>query len=99
MSRYDVKIGDSVVSYGFDRPLNEYWAQIEGPADQAAIDRFGIEEDCVIRIGDTITRIEVGSLSGNYGSHGNLCEYLTQIGAWDLIPEEHRRAIMSDLTF
>lgn len=96
MSRYDVKIGDSVVSYGFDRPLNEYWAQIEGPADQETVDRFDVEE---VKIGDITTRAEVGTMSDRHGSHGNLCEYLTHIGAWDLIPEEHRRAIMSDLTF
>lgn len=97
MSRYDVKVGDSVVTYGFDRPLNEYFAEISSPADQEMVDLYS--DSCEVVLGEMLVHPKVGSLSQSYGSHSNLLSYLTEIDAWDLIPEEHRRAIMSDLTF
>jgi hypothetical protein len=97
MSRYEVKVGDSVVTYGFDRPLNEYFAEIKSPATQEMVD--DLFDSCEVVVGEMLIDPKVGTFSEKYGSHGNLLSYLTEVGVWDLIPEAHRKAIVSDLSF
>jgi len=95
MSRYEATNDKGQqFSYGFDRPLREYFMQTwREPAKLNKHDLpEGIEPD-----DDPYWEGLVGSLSDTYGGHIELLTAINEHGV--NIPQEHRSAIEGDLPF
>lgn len=89
MSQYRVDVKhngvDKVILYGYDRPLQEYFAQ------EIIVEKYGEEDPWPTPL--------VGTLGERPGTNGHLAEALMELGVWEQIPEAHRFAIASDLVF
>lgn len=95
MSRHEIRNGEGqLVAYGFDRPLSEYWAQIDRLPTEDEVADWEVAPDEVISISIC------GTMSPRpYGTAGNLADALAEVGVWDLIPEAHKDAMAMDVPF